>query len=82
MRKNQHYKLTNEECQIVEFARTDYEWAALVHLNMDDNGYLSLNAEACKTLEAIFTEYGFQLIEPQTELFAFMIHCLINCVDS
>lgn len=81
MRKNQHYKLTNEEYQIVELARADYEWAALVHLNMDSEGNLSLNAEACKTLEEIFTEDGFQLIDPQTELFAFMIHCVINCVD-
>ena len=78
MNDRQKYTLTIAEMEAVDFARGRYGWADLVDRNTDDEGRLSLDYESCEMLADIFEEEGFPLLKPQTDLFGFMINCVLN----
>ena len=71
------YVLTQDEFFTVQTLRKKYRWSAFVFEKIDE-GELNMSEGDCKQLSSIFVEQGFPALHPDTELFCFLVDCVIS----
>lgn len=70
------YVLTQDEFFTVQTLRKKYDWAALVFDRVDE-GELFMTEGDCKRLSKVYVEQGFPALSSDTELFCFLVDCII-----
>jgi hypothetical protein len=73
------HKIRADELDTVHFARGRYLWADFVLRNLDETSNLNIDVEDCEWLTELFEEEGFPLLNPNTELFKFLMHSILSC---